>query len=523
MTTESVHAASILGGGFGSSPFVVDSCSMSNTRVPSGKRLDASSEIDLPAIARRVMVENGFNPDFTDVVCADVAQSAKQRPDETAVRDLRAMPWSSIDNQESRDLDQIEVSERMPGGDVRILVGIADVDAFVIKGGPTDDHAHDNTCSVYTGVHVFNMLPELLSTDTTSLNEGVDRLAIVIDYVVRPSGEVGKTDVYRARVHNHAKLDYDRVGAWLEGKGEAPGRAAKDAKLQEQLKMQDDAAQRLRKLRYQRGALDLETIEARAVAKDGKVVGLELTHKTRARELIEDFMIAANGVMARFLEAKGVSSIRRVVKSPERWTRIVDLAAQNGRTLPAEPSARALAEFLSDRRAVAPETFADLSLSVVKLMGPGEYALERAGVEHEGHFGLAVQDYTHSTAPNRRYADLITQRLVKSVLVASKQPYDDAALAGIAQRCTQKENDARKVERTMRKVAAATFLSSRIGDQFDAIVTGVSPKGTFVRLVDPPAEGRVVKGEQGLDVGDHLRVKLVDTEPTKGFIDFVRA
>ena len=497
---------------------------MSNDKRPSfGKRLDHTSEIDLPSIARRVMIENGFSPDFPEAVRADVAARIAQPHDDTSARDLRPMLWSSIDNEESRDLDQIEVSERLPNGDIRVLVGIADVDAYVPAGSPADLHAKDNTCSVYTGVHVFPMLPEVLSTDTTSLNADVDRHAVVIEYVVGPSGDIGQSDVYRARVRNRAKLDYDHVGAWLEGKGPAPSRVAGDKALQDQLRMQDEAAQRLRKMRHERGALDLETIEARAVAKDGKVVGLELTHKTRARELIEDFMIAANGVMARFLDEKGVSSIRRVVKSPERWTRIVDLAAQLGEKLPEAPSSVALANFLSKRRAESPDTFADLSLSVVKLMGPGEYALEKAGVVHEGHFGLAVQDYTHSTAPNRRYADLVTQRLVKSVLVATKPPYDDEALAQIASRCTQKENDARKVERTMRKVAAATFLSSRIGDVFDAIVTGVSPKGTFVRLVDPPAEGRVVRGEQGLDVGDHLRVKLVDTEPTKGFIDLARA
>jgi exoribonuclease-2 len=329
--------------------------------------------------------------------------------------------------------------------------------------------------------------------------------------------------VYRALVKNRAKLVYDSVGAWLDG-GAPPAKLASDAALQAQVRMQDEAAQRLRKRRHERGALDLETIEAHAVAREGKIVGLELTKKSRARELIEDFMIAANGVMARFLEERGWWAIRPGVRSPERWARIVELAAGLGFALPEEPSSRALAELLHARREASPETFGDLSLSVVKLMGPGEYALERAGVEHVGHFGLAVQDYTHSTAPNRRYADLITQRLLKHSLGDRAAPvYDDLALANIAVRCTERENAARKVERTMRKVAAATLLRARIGEEFDAMVTGATEKATFVRIVDPPAEGRVVRGERGLDVGDHVRVRLVDTEPSRGFIDFARA
>ena len=477
--------------------------------------------IDLVAIARRSMTEHGFTPDYAPDALRQLTE-APPPDDQTGIRDCTSLLWSSIDNVESRDLDQIEVAEALEGGDIRVLVGIADVDSVVRAGTPIDRHAAENTASVYTGVHVFAMLPEELSTDRTSLNEGAVREAIVIDYVVKASGELGPFDVYRARVKNQAKLAYDSVGAWLEG-GAPPPRVAQEQALQEQLRLQDEAAQRLRRRRYENGALDLETIEAHALTKNGQVVGLELTKKSRARELIEDFMIAANGVMARFLEAHRVSSIRRVVKSPERWLRIVELAKQHGATLPQEANSRALAKFLEDEHKEHPDSFADLSLAVVKLMGPGEYALERAGAEHVGHFGLAVHDYTHSTAPNRRFADLVTQRLLKGVLAKKPQAYDDAALAVIATRCTEKENDARKVERFMRKVAAATLLNTQIGASFDAIVTGATPKGVFVRTITPPAEGRVVKGERGLDVGDHVRVTLVATEPTKGFIDFVRA
>ena len=475
---------------------------------------------DLLAGARSAMLENGFAPEIPAAAHAELA--TLHTPSTDGIRDLRGLLWSSIDNTESRDLDQIEVAESLAGGHVRVLVGVADVDSLVHRGSQLDAHAAKNTSTVYTGVAVFPMLPEELSTDRTSLNEGEDRLAVVIDMRVAPDGQIVSSDVYRALVHNHAKLTYDEIGAWLDGRTPAPRKLLANARLTEQIRIQDSAAQTLKKRRYEFGALDLETLEARPVVENGKVVRLELTKKNRASDLIEDFMIAANGTMARFLEKHDVSSIRRVVKAPERWTRIVALAATLGDSLPASPSSRALAAFLEDRKTKAPDDFADLSLSVVKLMGPGEYALERAGPVHDGHFGLAMQDYTHSTAPNRRFADLVTQRWVKAAIAGDAPPYTDDALAEIAARCTQKENDARKVERTTRKQAAALLLSDRIGDEFDAIVTGVMAKGCFVRLVDPPAEGRVVKGQEGLDVGDHLRARLVATEPSRGFIDLVR-
>jgi VacB/RNase II family 3'-5' exoribonuclease len=479
---------------------------------------------DLQNIARQAMRENGFSPDVPDLVAAEIGALHHAPRNARDARDMRGLPWSSLDNRESRDLDQIELVETLAGGDVRVRVAIADVDALVPRGSAADAHAALNTCSVYTGVVVFPMLPERLSTDLTSLNEGEDRLAIVIEMVVAHDGRVKTGDVYRAIVRNHAKLDYDEVGAWLDGRAPAPARVADVDGLEEQLLVQNDVGERLRALRYARGALDLETIEARPVTHNGKIIDLKLVEKSRSRELIEDFMIAANGEMARFLEHRKSSTVRRVVRSPERWARIADLARVHGEELPTVPSAPALARFLASRRHQDRAAFADLSLAVVKLMGPGEYALERAGVRHTGHFGLAVQDYTHSTAPNRRFADLVTQRLLKACAAGRDPAYTDEELAEIAARCTAKENDARKVERFMRKVAAALLLSDRVGDVFDAIVTGVNAKGTFVRLEAPPtAEGRVVRGEQGLDVGDILKVKLVATEPRRGFIDFWRA
>jgi VacB/RNase II family 3'-5' exoribonuclease len=469
-------------------------------------------------VARRVLQENGFEPDFPPGLEATIPT---KDPVEAA-RDMRDLPWSSIDNDDSRDLDQVEVAERLPDGSIRVLIGIADVDAFAPRKSAVDRAAWTNSCTLYTGVHTFPMLPEVLSTARTSLlADGHDRLAVVTEIVVLEDGSLDdtKTAVYVARVINHAKLVYERVGAWLEGAVSL----APEARIADQLRLQDQAAQQLRALRHQHGALDLETIEARPVMKDGQVVDLEVAHKNRARELIEDLMIAANGATARLLERLERSSIRRVVAKPKRWDRIVELAQGLGTRLPAEPNAKALSDFLAVRRQADPKRFGDLSLSIVKLLGPGEYRLQRAADPDIGHFGLAVEDYAHSTAPNRRYPDLITQRLLKAVAKGESPPYSDDDLNALAMHCTERENAARKVERTMRKVAAASMLSSRIGETFDSIVTGATEKGVFVRLLHPPAEGRVVRGEQGLDVGDAVRVKLVETVVERGFIDFERA
>lgn len=471
---------------------------------------------DLVAIARDVAMREGFVVDFPKNHSAhdDHAHDAK----DPSIVDETNLPWSSIDNRESTDLDQIEVSERLPGDVIRVKLGIADVDTFIPRDSLLDHHAAKNTTSLYAGIATFPMLPDDLSSGASSLLPNVERLAVITQIDVAKDGSVSHTRVYRARVKNHAKLVYDDIGAWLEGhNNDGPH----GAHIGEQVRMQDECAQRLRRRRIDHGALQLETIEARPVVKGGDVTNLALTLKSRARELIEDLMIAANGATARWLEERRFASIRRVVRKPKRWDRIIELAANLGFKLPAEPDPVALSEFVEARRVKDPLHFADLSLSVVKLLGPGEYAV--ADPESpEGHFGLAVDDYAHSTAPNRRYGDLITQRLLKATARGEKTPYPAAALRPIAERCTEREDHARKFERTMRKVGAALFLSHRIGAVFDAVVTGVSPKGTFVRTIDPPAEGRVVHGEQGLDVGDRCRVKLVATEPTRGFIDFVR-
>lgn len=468
---------------------------------------------DLVAIARDVAVREGFVVEFPP---HDLVEKALDAHD-TSIVDERERPWSSIDNRESTDLDQIETSERLADDVIRVKLGIADVDAFVPRHSALDRHAARNTTSLYAGIATFPMLPDELSSGASSLLPKLDRLAVITQIDVAKDGRIVGATVYRALTRNHAKLVYEDVGAWLEGHGEPPS----DPVILDQVKMQDEAAQRLRRRRVEHGALEFETVEARAVAKDGAVVDLKLTLKSRARELIEDLMIAANGATARWLEERRFASIRRIVRKPKRWDRIVALAATFDVKLPAEPDAPALAAFLNERRAKDPPRFAETSLAVVKLMGPGEYAVADPDTP-ETHFGLAVDDYAHSTAPNRRYGDLVTQRLLKSCARGDRPPYSAAELLPIAERCSEREDHARKFERTMRKVGAALFLSTRIGSEYDAIVTGVTAKGTFVRTIDPPAEGRVIRNEQGLDVGDRTRVRLVATEPTRGFIDFVR-
>jgi len=478
---------------------------------------------DLQAAARQIMLEHGFEPDFPAQVSQQLAE-LKTHPPQVApggdIRDLRQLLWSSIDNDTSRDLDQIEAAERLPTGEIKVLVGIADVDAFVHQQSPIDGHAAKETTTVYTGVGNFPMLPEELSTGASSLLENEDRLGVVIEFVVSPDGGVNSSDAYRAIVRNQAQLAYDSVGAWLEEKGPAPMKVAASPPLQAQLRLQNEAGQALRKERYQNGALNIDTAEVRPVVLNQQVVDVVGQQKNHATELIEDFMIAANGVVARMLEK--VSSLRRVVKTPERWERIVQLAATQNENLPAQPDSRALNDFLVRRKAADPDHFADLSLAVIKLIGPGEYVLERPGDPEQGHFGLAVQDYTHSTAPNRRFADIVTQRLIKALLSGRSAPYSDDELAAIASNCTLKEDAARKVEREMSKRMAALAMSNRIGATFDAIVTGVTPRGTFVRVLQPHIEGLLMQA-QGVDVGDRVRVKLARTDVQRGFVDFARA
>jgi VacB/RNase II family 3'-5' exoribonuclease len=485
---------------------------------------DVRLQIDLQAVARQVMLANGFQPDFSPAVQQQLTALKSQSPQAVPggdVRDLRGLLWSSIDNDTSKDLDQIEVAEQLPNGDVKVLVGIADVDTDVPKTTAIDEHAATQATTVYTGVRNFSMLPEVLSTGITSLLENQDNAAVVVEFVVSSDGHVNSTDLYRAVVRNKAQLTYNAVGAWLEAKSPAPPKVAACTDLQAQLKVQNTVAQALKQQRYLHGALNIETIEVRPVLLNNQVTDVVKQEKNPATELIEDFMIAANEVVARTL--KNVSSIRRVVKTPERWDRIVQLAAAQGGNLPAQPDSKDLNDFLMRRKAADPARFADLSLAVIKLMGPGEYILERPGDPHVGHFGLAVQDYTHSTAPNRRFADLVTQRLIKAFLAKGTNPYSDNELDTVAKNCTLKEDAARKVEREMTKRMSAVAMSGRIGEIFDAIVTGASSKGTFVRVLKPHVEGMLVEGQQGLDVGDSLHAELVRTDVQHGFIDFARA
>ncbi|MGA7575529.1 MAG: RNB domain-containing ribonuclease [Terriglobales bacterium] len=484
----------------------------------------SSMSIDLQAMARQVMLAQGFEPNFPPATQQQLAEISAHPPQLVAsdkVRDLRGLLWSSIDNDTSKDLDQIEVAERLPNGDIKVMVGIADVDAFVGKDSAIDQHAAKETTSVYTGVAIFPMLPNELSTGASSLLPDVDRPAVVTEFVVNGSGALGASAVYRAIVRNKAQLTYSAVGAWLEGTGAAPPKVAASSDLQAQLKLQDEAAQALRKLRYANGALNIDTAETVPLLLNQQVTGVATVEKNRATELIEDFMIAANGVVARLLEK--VSSLRRIVKTPEHWDGIVRLAAARGVKLPAQADSKALNDFLVQRKAADPDHFADLSLAVIKLIGPGEYVLERPGDPAQGHFGLAVQDYTHSTAPNRRFADVVTQRLIKSLLDGKPGPYSDDELAGIATNCTEKGDAARKVEREMSKRLAAVAMSHRVGETFDAIVTGVTPKGTFVRVMQPHIEGLLAQGAQGLHVGDKVRARLTRTDVQRGFIDFAKA
>ncbi len=469
------------------------------------------------------MRERGLLPDFSRQVIDELDKiSGPATRGKESTRDLTTLLWCSIDNDDSRDLDQLTVAEPMPDGAVKILVAIADVDAVVKKQSALDDHARHNTTSVYTVAETFSMLPEKLSTDLTSLNFESDRLALVIEMVLAGDGSLQRSDLFRATVRNRAKLTYNGVAAWLQGHGSIPPEIARVSGLDEKLRLQDRMAQKLKALRHLHGALNLETIQARPVFDQDELKDLERETTNRAKDIIADFMIAANGVTARYLTANGFPSLRRVLRSPERWQRIVDLASSLNERLPSEPDAGALETFLLKRKQVDPLGFPDLSLTIIKLMGRGEYVLNLPGETPQGHFGLAVKAYTHSTAPNRRFPDLITQRLMKAALSGDPVPYREGELTSLAAHCTAKETDAEKVERRLQKSAAALLLESKIGQRFDALVTGASSKGTWVRLLPLPVEGKLVSGFDGLDVGDRVEVDLISTNVERGFIDFAR-
>lgn len=476
----------------------------------------------LQDIAKRAMLERGLLPDFSAKALAELDKIQAPATDGVNVRDLRDLLWASIDNDDSRDLDQLTVAAEMPDGKVKILVAVADVDALVKKGSAIDEQAQNNTTSVYTPAKIFPMLPEKLSTNLTSLNLNEDRLAIVIEMVIGADGSLQDSDVYRASVRNHAQLAYNSVAAWLDGKAAMPPAIAAVGGLAENLRLQDRAAQSMKNFRHLRGALCLETIEAKSVFEGDSILDLQVEEKNRAKEIIEDFMISANGVTSRYLSSRKIPSIRRVVRVPKRWDRIVEIAAEHAFKLPKSPDPKALEMFLTMEKAADPLRFPDLSLAVIKLLGSGEYVAELPGENSTGHFGLAVKDYTHSTAPNRRYPDLITQRLLKSAIESKPVPYSKDELDDLAAHCTEQEDDATKVERQVGKSAAALLLESKIGEQFDAMVTGASAKGTWVRLLSIPVEGMLKTGYQGVDVGDQIRVKLVSVDVERGFIDFER-
>jgi exoribonuclease II len=479
---------------------------------------------DLVRLATKAMTERGLQPEFSAKVVRQLAEITGTGQDADAdIRDLSGLLWCSIDNDDSLDLDQLTVSELMDSGKVKMLVAIADVDALVKMGTPIDDHARNNTTSVYTSARIFPMLPDRLSTNLTSLNANEDRLALVTEMVFRADASLAETTVYRAKVRNKAKLAYDAVSAWIDGNGVLPPGAAAVAGMDVQLRTQDALAQLLRKRRRLEGSLEFETFQPRALFDGENVVDIRQQVQNRARQLIEEVMIATNGCTARYLASHNGLSLRRVVRSPDRWLRIVGVAAEYGETLPNEPDSQALEAFLAKRHKVDPLRFPDLSLVIVKLMGRGEYVVQAQGAVQIGHFGLAVQDYTHSTAPNRRFPDLITSRMIKAVLAGQEPPYANAELSALALHCTQQEDAAQKVERRMRKSEAALVLESRIGQHFDGIVTGNAVDGAWLRIFSPPAEGKLVNGATALKIGDKVRVKLVLANVEQGFIDFVKA
>lgn len=482
-----------------------------------------ANRIALQQIARRAMISRGLEPDFPAEAIAElreITSPATYNPKQA--KDLRRLLWCSVDNEDSLDLDQLSYAQQLPNNKVRLLVAIADVDALVTRQSNINDHARQNTASIYTVAQLFPMLPEKLSTDFTSMRLGEDRCAVVVEMVVGDDGAVQQSDVYRATVFNHAKLQYESLGDWLEGNGSIPLEVRKVEGLAENIQLQDRIAQKMKELRYERGALEFETIEARPVF-DGDVLSeMKVELKNRAKSLIEDFMIAANGATARYLEDKNFPSLRRVVRTPKRWDRIVELTSENGFSLPEKADSKSLSAYLKFIKQNDPEHFVDMSISVLKLLGSGEYVVEIPCSTSEGHFGLAVKDYTHSTAPNRRYPDLVTQRLLKSAIAGLSVPYSVEQLEEIARHCTMKEDDVRKVERQVEKSAMAMLMKSRIGEVFEAIVTGASPKGTWVRLYHPHAEGKLVDGYKGLEVGQKLKVRLIQIDIEEGFIDFER-
>jgi VacB/RNase II family 3'-5' exoribonuclease len=497
---------------------------MSRTLRLQPDRLGESNHRTLLArIAAAVMEEKGLEPEFSDAAIKQAAATHLiNERDAARVTDLRKLPWCSIDNDDSLDLDQLSSADALENGATRIRIAIADVAASVERRTPLDKHAHRNTTSIYTPARKFPMLPDRLSTNLTSLNESEDRFAIIVDFVASERGAISKPQIYRGRVRNQAKLSYREVGRWLEHGGETPNGCTNTAVL-DQLRLQDRVAEALRYRRDEHGALEFETVEVDHLFEGDRLVGLKRQELNRATSLIANMMIAANGITSRFLEEHGLPVIRRVVREPEHWDRICEIAAGHGTILPVEPDPIALSDFLEARRAEDRASFPDFSLTIIKLLGRGEYVVDEPGVEPTGHFGLAVRDYTHSTAPNRRYPDLVTQRMVKSALEEVRPPYELDELRQIAAHCTEQEDAANKVERHLRKSAAALLVSSKIGERFEGLIAGVSEFGRWVRIVNPPIEGKVVRGAEDRSVGDPVTVRLLRVDVARGFIDFEEA
>jgi len=482
-----------------------------------------ANRITLQQIARKTMISRGLVPDFPAAVLTELKKITSPATYKPAIdKDMRHLIWCSVDNDDSLDLDQLSYAEKLPGNKVRLLVAIADVDALVTKQSNIDNYASQNTATIYTVAEMFPMLPEKLSTDLTSLRFDADRCAVVVEMVIGDDGAVQQSDVYRATVCNHAKLRYESLAAWLEENGPIPSEITKVDGLAENIQLQDRIAQKMKELRYEHGALEFETIEARPVFDGDSLSEMKAEQKNRAKSLIEDFMIAANGSTALYLTEKNFPSLRRVVRTPKRWDRIIELASENGFSLPEKADSKSLSAYLKYTKQNDPQHFVDMSLSVLKLLGAGEYVVETPGSDSEGHFGLAVKDYTHSTAPNRRYPDLVTQRLLKSAIAGDSVPYSIEQLEEIAHHCTVKEDDVRKVERLVEKSANAMLMKSRIGEEFEAIVSGASPKGTWIRLFHPHVEGKLVNGFNGLEVGHKLKARLIHINVEEGFIDFER-
>ena len=478
---------------------------------------------DLSRIAVIVMKEKGLEPDFSKEIHDQLSEiNSPGIDDDPKIQDLTHLLWCSLDNDDSRDLDQLTTCTEISNGSYKIFIAIADVDVLIKKNTPIDEHAQLNTASVYTSARIFPMLPEKLSTNLTSLNFNEPRLALVTEIVIGSTGDVQGSTIYRAKVLNKAKLAYDAVSDWIIGNSPVPLAISSVPGMDLQITNQDQIAQKLRAKRHEAGSLQLEIFQPKAIFEGERIIGIAEQEHNRGRQLIEEFMIATNESTAHFLQKKGIPSLRRIVRSPDRWLRIVELAKQYGEALPNDPDSKALSEFLAKRHLADPLRFPDLSLIVVKLMGPGEYVLERPGADPIGHFGLAVQDYMHSTAPNRRYPDLITLRMLKHAIANQPSPYDNQELYSLAVHCTTQEDAIRKVERRVRKSEAALFLEPYIGKDFDGVITGITPNYGWVRIFNPPAEGMLLKLPRDAAIGNKLRVKLVSTDVELGHINFMK-